>query len=164
MIVPDVVFQLTRPKGAKRLLPWRYTKDEDRPRRGQLLAYLDVIHQEAIERDFGFGDAVQVLAVFDTEAGDRLMRDASPRIRPSSPSLRYSSSEQSTSCSPVFEAVGGRRYERERAAVLTPSVRVPGRRNQRVGMPLFPRLARGAAVHTRDRLLPSCVAWWHRAG
>ena len=41
----------------------------------QLMTYLDVIQQEAIERQFSFEHAVQVLAVFDTEAGERLTRD-----------------------------------------------------------------------------------------
>ena len=76
VIVPDVVFHLTSPKGVKRLFALEVYEGLKTARADeQLMAYLDVIQQEAIEREFGFEHAVQVLAVFDTEAGDRLTRD-----------------------------------------------------------------------------------------
>lgn len=62
---------------AGKLRRWRdaWRRNAGTPYADQLMAYLEGIRQEAIERQFEFRHAVEVLAVFDTEAGERLTRE-----------------------------------------------------------------------------------------
>lgn len=76
VIVPDAIAHLTSGKGIKRLYALEVYEGRKTARAvEQLVVYLDVIEQEAIERQFDFKYAVQVLAVFDTDAGERLTRE-----------------------------------------------------------------------------------------
>lgn len=75
VIVPDAVFQLRSARGAALVAFEMYEGRRTERATERLLAYLEVIHQEAIEQAFGFGEAsVQVAAVFDTVLGERLVR------------------------------------------------------------------------------------------
>lgn len=76
-IVPDMVFGLTSAHGISRLFAFELYEGRRTLRAVERLsAYADVIHQEALEKVFGFGDgAAQVIAVFDTPAGERLVRN-----------------------------------------------------------------------------------------
>ncbi|MBD0328390.1 MAG: hypothetical protein ICV68_18390, partial [Pyrinomonadaceae bacterium] len=77
-IVPDMVFRFTSPRGITRLYALEVYEG---PRRtlyafDRLSVYAAVIGQEAIEQTFNVQDsAVQVLAVFGTASGERLIRE-----------------------------------------------------------------------------------------
>lgn len=77
VIVPDAILQLIDERGVGRLYAFEmYEGDRTARATERILAYLDVIEQEAIEKAFGYGSyAAQVLVVFDTEAGERLVRE-----------------------------------------------------------------------------------------
>jgi hypothetical protein len=76
-LTPDMIFHLTDARGTGRLYAFElYRAVRTELVTEKLLAYLDVLGQEAIEKAFGYGEyAAQVLVAFDTEAGERHVRE-----------------------------------------------------------------------------------------